>query len=65
QRNANGATALTFAATFGHLKIAELLLQHGADVTIRDARGKSPLDHAVIQENEKMVMLLEQALHAK
>ncbi|MGI8636146.1 MAG: ankyrin repeat domain-containing protein [Segetibacter sp.] len=27
ERNANGATAFTFAATFGHLQIAALLLQ--------------------------------------
>ena len=57
--NGNGATALTFAATFGQLQIAEILLHQGADVTVRDVRGKSPIDHAIIQENEAMVALLD------
>jgi ankyrin repeat protein len=57
-RNSNGAPALTFAATFGHLGIAELLLQKGADITLADARGKTPADHARIQENEAMLELL-------
>ena len=60
QTNANGATALTFAATFGHLQIAEMLLKKGADVHIRDSRGKSPADHARMQENWPMYDLLEQ-----
>ncbi|GAC1450271.1 MAG: hypothetical protein NVSMB7_12500 [Chitinophagaceae bacterium] len=59
QQNGSGATALTFAATFGHLQIAELLLKKGADVSLRDVRGKSPLDHARIQENDEMVALIE------
>jgi ankyrin repeat protein len=59
QRNNNGATALTFAATFGHIAIAEMLLQKGANVHVPDARGKSPLDHARMQENWNMYDLLE------
>ena len=58
-RNSSGAPALTFAATFGHLRIAELLLQRGADITLADARGKTPFDHARIQENEAMMDLIE------
>lgn len=60
QRNHQGATALTFAATFGHLAIAEMLLKKGADINARDVRGKSPFDHAVIQENDEMVALIQQ-----
>lgn len=59
QRNFQNATALTFAATFGQMEIARMLLAQGADVHARDVRGKSPIDHAVIQENEAMVVLLE------
>lgn len=60
QRNFSGATALTFAATFGQLDIAKLLLEHGADTELCDSNGKSPLDHAMIQENHPMVNLIRQ-----
>jgi ankyrin repeat protein len=60
QRNVNGATALTFAATFGHLDIAKMLLEKGADIYVPDVRGKSPLDHARMQENWEMYELLGQ-----
>ena len=59
QRNTQSATALTFAATFGKMDIAEDLLEHGAAWDIPDSRGKTPIDHAVMQENEPMVRLLE------
>lgn len=59
QQNGSGATALTFAATFGRMEIAEDLLQNGAQLSIPDARGKTPIDHAVVQGNEPMVRLLE------
>jgi ankyrin repeat protein len=36
-----------------------MLLEAGADKYAQDVRGKSPLDHAVIQENLPMVELLE------
>jgi ankyrin repeat protein len=36
-----------------------MLLQKGTDLNIRDARGKSAFDHAVIQENEQMVELIQ------
>ncbi|MDB5251602.1 MAG: hypothetical protein JWP27_771 [Flaviaesturariibacter sp.] len=60
-RNSQGAPALTFAATFGQLGIARKLLERGADKTPADTRGKTPLDHARMQENEAMVALLESA----
>jgi uncharacterized protein len=62
-RNGNSAPALTFAATFGHLRIAELLLQNGADSSLADARGKTPFDHARIQENEAMMELIQRYSH--
>ena len=58
-RNGQDAPALTFAATFGQLQIAEKLLQKGAVIDFQDARGKTPLDHARIQENDAMVALIE------
>jgi len=59
-RNSNGAPALTFAATFGNAGIASLLLANSADINLPDARGKTPYDHARIQENEEMMNILEQ-----
>jgi len=59
-RNGNGAPALTFAATFGHTGIASLLLANGADINLPDSRGKTPYDHARIQENEEMMELIDQ-----
>jgi len=58
-RNSQRANALTFAATFGQLEIARTLLEAGADRFAQDLRGKTPLDHAVIQENMPMVELIE------
>ena len=61
-RNSNGAPALTFAATFGQLQIAEWMLQKGAKINFPDVRGKTSFDHAVIQENEAMIELMERYL---
>jgi ankyrin repeat protein len=58
-RNGQGAPALTFAATFGQMGIARRLLERGADRTLADTRGKTPLDHARMQENEAMINLLQ------
>lgn len=58
-RNGQGAPALTFAATFGQLEIAKMLLASGADKTFTDSRGKTPFDHARMQENEALMALLQ------
>jgi ankyrin repeat protein len=58
--NTQGAPALTFAATFGRLEIARLLLENGAAITYADSRGKTSLAHALMQENDEMVALLQQ-----
>ena len=54
--SADGWTPLHLAAFFGHPKIAELLLAHGADVIARsrDANGNTPL-HAALAGNHKFV----------
>lgn len=43
----NGFTALHIASALGHLEIVETLLKFGADWTVTDNEGKSPLDHAI------------------
>ena len=44
----DGATALHFAASKGHRRVVEWLLDHGASI-MEDRFGKSPIDDA--QEN--------------
>src|SRR4051812_2705844 len=38
----HGRTALQMAAAWGHLDVVQLLIQHGADPTIRDDEGMTP-----------------------
>lgn len=58
QVNANGASALIFAATFGQADIVNKLLEAGANKEIKDNRGKTAKDHAVMQENEIIINIL-------
>jgi ankyrin repeat protein len=58
-QNGQGATALTFAATFHRNQLAQRLLQAGADKNIADRFGKTPLDHARVQDNETLVQILK------
>jgi len=54
--SADGWTPLHFAAFFGHTKIAEALLAHGADVAARshNPNGNTPL-HAALAGNHAFV----------
>jgi ankyrin repeat protein len=56
QYNANGWTPLHLAAFFGHMKVAEMLIAHGADVLARsrNTNGNTPL-HAALAANQKMI----------
>ena len=59
EHSADGWTPLHLAAFFGHTKVAELLLAHGADVTARsrNPNGNTPL-HAALAGNHKFVAAL-------
>src|SRR3954452_5885324 len=48
----HGRTALQMAAAWGHLDVVQLLIQHGADPTIRDDEGMAP---AMIAARSKRV----------
>ena len=50
-RNELNAAPIQSAAAAGHVKIAELLLQHGADPNIREQGGYTPL-HAAAQNGD-------------
>src|SRR6185436_5834727 len=39
----HGRTALQMAAAWGHLNVVQLLIENGADPTIRDDEGMTPL----------------------
>jgi len=54
-----GQAALHFAARLGHLQVAEVLLNHGADVNAREGESKlTPLHRAAIYGQSKLVALL-------
>lgn len=51
-RDADGETALTYAAAVGYLEMVKLLVKHGADISLRNSNGKSAVDRA--RENNFM-----------
>ena len=51
-------TPLHIAAVRGNQGIVDLLLEHGADPSLRDADGNTPLHKAVINSHEKVVRLI-------
>ena len=57
--NNSGDTALINAAAFGHPEIVELLINHGADINHKNDEGKTALDWAKEQENDKSVEIIE------
>jgi ankyrin repeat protein len=61
QQNFNRANALIFAATFGAEDILKILLENGADPSIRDNYNKTALDYALIQENENIIKWLRKS----
>ena len=46
-RDRDGLTGLIWASRAGNVKIAELLLQCGAKIDVKDVNGRTPLHHAV------------------
>lgn len=58
QQAMSGATALHIAAAGGHEAMVELLLQHKANVQVRDAYDRTALHEAAIQSHNPVAELL-------
>jgi ankyrin repeat protein len=58
--NVSGATPLMEAAEQNHVGVAELLMARGADVSIPDRDGFTPLTQAWAKKRTEMVRLLKQ-----
>jgi ankyrin repeat protein len=56
----DGETALHIAAFCGKATIAKLLLERGANYTLHNTEGKTPLDEAISQNHEMCVDILEE-----
>jgi hypothetical protein len=54
-------TALHQAVDRNQYASAELLLEAGAKVDVRDARGRSPIDLAILKKDERMAAILNRA----
>ncbi|KAN0133423.1 Ankyrin repeat-containing domain protein [Lactarius tabidus] len=51
-------TALCFASCYGHLGIAELLLEHGANVDVRNSYGRTPRQEALAYGHSRIAEVL-------
>jgi len=55
-----GDTPLHYAATWGKVEAARALVELGADVTVKNARGKTPLEEAEGNGNTEVAGVLKQ-----
>lgn len=58
-RDETGSTALHHAVAQGHVEIARLLLDSGADIDARNQEGVTPLELARLMEKKESVRFLE------
>ena len=56
-----GMTPLMLAAMCGHKQVVELLLEHGADPTLRTAKGMSARDYAANIKAQAIIDRLDEA----
>ena len=63
--NMAGNTPLVEAAIYGHVKVADVLLAHGANVNAKDNTGKTALDMAQsipdAEKRQAMIALLKES----
>jgi hypothetical protein len=59
--DAQGRTPLQYAVILGHLRIAERLIDAGANVNHRDQHGRAVIDYCVATENPEAFLILIEA----
>lgn len=63
-KNTPGETALHEAVTWGLPELAKTLIDLGADINAQDSKGKTPLDYAYERDNQEIISILTQPIHA-
>jgi catalase (peroxidase I) len=58
-KDGKGDTALHDAARFGHVEIVKILLKGGADATIANKAGQTPVDIARLQDMTEVLQVLQ------
>ena len=56
----DGETALHEAAKWGHLKMVQLFITHGADINAAGSDGRGPIHIAIAHGNIDIVNLLKE-----
>lgn len=55
-------SALHAAVKFGHVEMTRWLLSHGADITVKDFQGRTPLELATEQEFDDIIQFLASSI---
>lgn len=58
-KDANGTTALIYAAMFKNYEICDLLIQVGANCETKDNRENSALDYAILADDDRLIQILK------
>jgi ankyrin repeat protein len=61
-KDVNGLTPLIWAVDRGHLEACKLLLDAGADPSVQDNEGITPLEYAETCEHNEIINILKQRL---
>ncbi len=59
QKDANGTTALIYAAMFKNHEIAKSLIKAKATYETKDNRGNSALDYAILADDDQLIEILK------